>query len=459
MYQELIQLLNSNKEEHEKEFHEYSIEEKKMRTVFNALANRYGKLDENKINNMFLNDRLNELLHECVGEDNEILLEEQKEINEMVEKATERLKKLGDLRQRYKEKSSLMVIEKATEEFQFVTTKYYGFLKHLCEYFFEVYYKVRDVKENEKKAIKTCDSLIKQINSNKEISPKDLAYLTTLIDDADDVQKETLSSQLDNYLFELKKKQEKQKAVKTEEKPKLDIPSVFVDDEVDEIVEEDDLEYLNYYTAIKSFDNFNDIKIFLNSIKHSKNINKLLVKIIELLDNDDYELRDFLVNYLSDINSKEENETLVSSQKPVVLYYGFLRNKNVVFDDLTKEDISEESYKNVLVALERLKKDGAKNKTAAIIKERKIIKTRYKNIRLYFRRLSSNVYIVLGVFCKKDNKGNNIITTCIRRNNRLSLVENDIIENINNPEIWDKYILANDKLEAEILSVLKSKIK
>ena len=105
--------------------------------------------------------------------------------------------------------------------------------------------------------------------------------------------------------------------------------------------------------------------------------------------------------------------------------------------------------------MEQIKFDGAINNRKNIVRIRKVFKLRVNNIRVTFKRISKNVYIVLGIYRKKDNHGAQIIFSTERRNNHLLRDEKQIAEVIKISELWDSYLEKNDEIEEKIFNLLK----
>ena len=106
-----------------------------------------------------------------------------------------------------------------------------------------------------------------------------------------------------------------------------------------------------------------------------------------------------------------------------------------------------------------IKTGNDKGKSKRITSIKKVLKLRYKDIRVTYKRLSNNVIIILGIFCKKDNKGYDVIDVTRKRNKELVKYENNIIDSINISELWNEYLKENSNIEEEILNSLTSYTK
>ena len=137
-----------------------------------------------------------------------------------------------------------------------------------------------------------------------------------------------------------------------------------------------------------------------------------------------------------------------------MLYYGFNENKNRILDEIS--NIPEEYYSDIKKAIELIKLDGAYSKRTNAKKSeiKKVFKLRIDDIRVTFKRISKNVYIILGVFVKKDYHGNRIISTTKKRNYNLLEQEVSILNLFSDDSMKDEALNINSKMEDDILSTL-----
>lgn len=460
MYTNLLNMLIDEQQIHDEEFHIYSKEEAKMRPVFDLISDKYGKLDYSKYYKLAERKDCYDIAMDTVENENEVLFHE---IADFLKKANEITRQEKQDNGLYESARNVRIIGVPYKQYAEIREEGQKVLMHISEIFFEVYERTKKIKEEEKELSKNLTRIIKNIRTKKELIPADLAYLLTVIDDIEDeTLKDNVSFELDGFLKEIRDKKTQQKKQVIEEKPQEITHHIqYIDNDIDEVVLEEDSDYINYYNTLKTFTSLNDVKIFFDSIKHNKDITKIILKIIEVLEQDNnVELINYLNDYLLSLDSVENEEIDVKNNdtfETVVLYDGFLSGRKTIQGDL--DAIPKETYDIVKIALDKIKKDGAESKRTGLIDYKKIFKLRYKSIRIYFRKLSKNVYLILGIFVKKSKKDSNIISAAVRRNTRLGLVEDDIVSAIGNDKLWSKYLEANSRIDDVIEKMLKNKIK
>lgn len=328
---------------------------------------------------------------------------------------------------------------------------------YICNTMIDMYEEANEEKQRIKDAKKYLEYALKNYQSNNNLTPRDKSIIAELIDNVLNLDvKKKLSSEFSAYLSKFNSKTSEKKVSVTKEVPKPIVSYVdgdFYEAEINQ-EDEDDYIYNNYLIAIKSLDNYNDINTFLNSIKYDCDIKKILMKLMNLLTSqpEDKLLKDYLNEYLSFL-SDEKKET--KKDENHIFYYGFLNKKNRVLTDVLKGDIPKEYYGDVLKGINMIKTDGAKNKRRTITRIRKVFKLRINDIRITFKKLSNNIYIILGIFCKKDHHGYDVINTTLERNNDLIGFEKSIISASMIQEIWNEYLSINDDFEKELEEVLK----
>ena len=119
------------------------------------------------------------------------------------------------------------------------------------------------------------------------------------------------------------------------------------------------------------------------------------------------------------------------------------------------KNIPKEDYKSLLKAMELLKKDGAVANRTTTVLLKKIYKLRVDKVRVTFKRLNHNTYIVLGIFRKKDQHGSEVIAKTKSRNDKLSRYEKSIIESADIPEIWNSYLEINEEIYTNVIEKIK----
>ena len=168
-------------------------------------------------------------------------------------------------------------------------------------------------------------------------------------------------------------------------------------------------------------------------------------------------LKNYLLTYLE--NLKNEPVKDVNGEQNVLLYYGFLEKKNKVYSDILKGNIPSEYYADVLKGLEMIKNNDPKTKVSSITTIKKVFKVRINDIRITYKKLSENVFIILGVFCKKDHKGYNVISKTKERNESLCYLESTILKAAEIPDLWDEYLKINNEFAENIVNLLMTKRK
>lgn len=332
---------------------------------------------------------------------------------------------------------------------------------HACAYYVELYETIEQEKQETKDKVKSYGYALKNIKSKNPLTTSEISYITNLINELllSKELKEVLFDELNDYIKNTKKEKifsipSKKEVIKQQ--------VIYIDDDMNDVYEEEqenEFSY-NYLVTLKSFNSFNDINIFLDSIKYTCDINKVIQNVISLLSDskEDNLLKEYLEKYALTNGKKEEQEE-INNIDNVILYYGFYEEKNKILSDIVKSDIPKDYYKDVLYAIDMIKNGDSKNKLTRISSVKKVLKLRYKDIRITYKKLSNNIYIILGVFYKNDNKGYDVVDITRQRNKELIKQEKSIIEAIKIPELWDAYLKENSNKECEIISALKNKVK
>lgn len=338
---------------------------------------------------------------------------------------------------------------------------------HACTYYVNLYESIEQEKEEIKDINKNYEYALKNIKSRKTLTTRDISSITNLINELMlmEQDKKELFDELNNYIKNTKKEKiinvpEKEEVIKKEVK--------YIDDanEIDLTYEDEEEEKYayNYLFTLKSFDSFNDVNSFLNSIKYTCDINTVIENVISLLEDtkEDNLLKLYLEKYMFLINESEEKEAIEEHQEDInntILYYGFHDCKNNILNDIEKSDIPSEYFVDIKEIINMIKTGTDKGKFKRISSIRKVLKLRYKDIRITYKKLSNDIIIILGVFCKKDGKGYDIINITNKRNKELMKYEKNIIESVDIPELWNEYLKENNNIEEEIISTLTSYIK
>lgn len=332
-----------------------------------------------------------------------------------------------------------------------------------CQVIINMYESLLEEKETKKENLKLIEGVYKKARGKEELSYEDISVITELISlmELDDVKTSYLLNSLNTYIksFPVKKK-------KTNEENKIKDNKVigrYVDDVIRIKDDKQEVKYDSKKDKYKKFDNYIDVLLlidtydnlvsFLDSISYMDDFDDMISYALKFTENNElYEkLNLFLKKYIS-LGAKEEKES--DNEDICVLYYGFNENKNRILDEIS--NIPEEYYSDIKKAIELIKLDGAYSKRTNAKKSeiKKVFKLRIDDIRVTFKRISKNVYIILGVFVKKDYHGNRIISTTKKRNYNLLEQEVSILNLFSDDSMKDEALNINSKMEDDILSTL-----
>lgn len=334
---------------------------------------------------------------------------------------------------------------------------------YVFESMISLYEETKEEKERLKESKKNIEYALSKYRCKERLNPKDVSVIVTLIATISDYKKRSeLSNAFNLYLKSFNKKSDEHvEEVKTNVKDDVryvDSASINEKENSDEELDHDDKDESdlcnNYLMAISSFDNYDDVSMFLNSVKYDCDIKSVLHKMIEYLKEtpENESLKQYLTKYLEGLNHDFKKEAEIHDN--VVFYYDFLNKKNRILSDISKGEIPTEYYNDVLTGLKMIKENGAKNKRQRITRIRKVFKIRVHDIRITYKRLSNNIYVVLGVFCKKDHHGINVINTTLQRNNELIGCEKAIVMASKVDEVWNEYLSVNSDFENELTKLL-----
>ncbi len=333
---------------------------------------------------------------------------------------------------------------------------------YLCDCFFNIFDEIVKEKQRLNEDKKQIEYALKNYQSNQNLNDNNISTIKNIIisktDNEDD--KNRLLNILNSYVLKFSAEKKKENNEPKQEQVSMN----YVDDNsayyyYDDNKKESNTLYKNYLTTIRSFDNYDDINEFLESIKYDYDIKLIIFNIIGLLTNTSKDLliKEQLNKYLQSLDDTLSD--VITDKENIIFYYGFLWNKNKVLADVEKGNIPKEYYPDILTGIDMIKNNTARIKGKSIVKIKKVFKIRINNIRITYKMLSDNLYIILGIFCKKDKKGYNVTNTTIDRNNELIGSEKAIINARNVECIWDEYLKINSEFEDELLKLLKSKTK
>lgn len=453
MYEKLISLLNLKLSSYDEELKEVNKDINEIKELYD-IFNRYDVTkcafilnnDDRKINKLYdVLDKYNKLSNELMDKVYDLKMEyEEKYSNKNVLKQKNGVYVCDTL------PFELLQRKNKADE---ITTLSLKMVEYNIKFVLNRYKALVSKKEELKNEKKIFEYAKRNIKSNSKLIPRDIATINNLIYDIKDIDKQKeLFDLLNDYIIShIPKEKKKEEIIKTNNN------YLFIDDN---IVKEDKSEYdninRNYLIALRCFDNYQDISMFLDSIKDKFDIKKAINKIINLLSYDEDKLRSYLVRYINSINEEEDKVLDDNSCNNIILFTGFLEKKNKILNDCIKSNIPSEYYNDIYKGLNLIKENGAEGKRQNIVKRKKVFKLRINSIRITYKRLAKNVYIILGIF-KKDSKwGQNIIETTIKRDKELVLVEESIIDSMKIDELWNEYISLNNMMFEEINSYIKT---
>lgn len=325
-------------------------------------------------------------------------------------------------------------------------------------YIARFYESLEKEKEEKKTLKKKAEYALKNIKKNFSLTSQDINTITLLIEKEEDFDKEELFNELNNYIH-LKRcniiKAKTETPSRKEKKNYVDDKDVIITEEKED---KTNPVVSNYLTTIRAFnDNLNAINEFLNAISYNDDIEDIISEMLLQIDlNEEKKLHDTISNYLVQITYDEFKEDKLAEDEQVnVLFYDFLNNTSKIVNMIDK-NIPKEDYKALLKALEQIKKDGAVANRTTTVLLKKIYKLRVGKIRVTFKRLNHNTYIILGVFRKNNQHGSYIISKTKSRADKLSRYEKSIIESINIPDIWNSYLKINEEIYEGIIEQLKT---
>ena len=207
--------------------------------------------------------------------------------------------------------------------------------------------------------------------------------------------------------------------------------------------------------SINNIKIYDDLKTFLDSLCYKYNIKEFLSNALLYVSDD---VKENINKYLKELE-KEDEIADDDSKENVILFNGFLNNKNIIKDDLKRHNIPDTYYQDVKKGIFMILENGALGKRENIKKVPKVLKLRVNDIRIAFKRLKSNVYIILGIYVKKDSVGNKIIESIRKRNNELLSNEKIIINAFDKDSLTKEIVDLNNLYYNELNNLLGSKAK
>lgn len=328
---------------------------------------------------------------------------------------------------------------------------------YICNVAINVYEDTINEKECLKKDKKGLEYAVESIRKGEKLTIRSLSSLENLYNYLDDDSKKKLVTFIQRYNEKIEKEKIK-KEIKEVEKQNNESKKntvIYVDEkDLSQEVDPLSIKAKKYLDSLVNLDK-NMVFQMLEQLSLNTNFITIINYMVSFLEEGNIiriYLEEFLEKYFeSNVEYKEETK-----DDNLVLYYGFLLNKNYILNDIS--NIPEEYYKDILKGIEKIKRCNFKNSTKNITDLRKVFEVRVNSIRITCKRIDENAYVILGIYCKKTKRDRLLISDTTKR---LKLVDNALddfngIKKINC--IWEKYLELNNEIETELNNKLKSKI-
>ena len=311
---------------------------------------------------------------------------------------------------------------------------------------------ILDKKEKVKDDLSQIKYTLNNIKNNNPLTNKNILSINECIYDiSSEEEKKELLALLDIYLLNTSLKNKEVKQNKDDIVKKDIIKPIKYDIDYDLEEKENDPIIDNYILILSYMDKYDDVKNFLNSLSIKFNIQIIVKKIINNLGSYNNMLNDYLIKYLNEI--EEKNKVLDEDEcDNLVLFNGFLSGKSVLLDDINS--IDKINYSDILQGINEIKNNTMKSKSDGIETIAKVLKYKKDRIRIAYKRLGKNCYIILGIYFKKDMKGKEIVKSIKNRLYLFSNYEKYIKDSLNKENIKEKFTENNKKMENEILNTL-----
>lgn len=325
----------------------------------------------------------------------------------------------------------------------------------ICNTAINMYEKMIDEKESLKHQKKGLNYALDSIRKEEMLLPWSVNSLEEFLDALSDENQDIVVCFLQSYNQKIKDKKErlkdKKEQVVSEETPKY----VFIDDVKEEqIINPTMVIAKNYLDAIKGM-NRSMINQVLEQLSLDVNFISIINHMINFLDGEasENELQGYLEQYLdSYLNSNIEYKEDFQDDNDV-LYYGFAQRKNYILNDL--ENIPTDYYKDVLKAIEKIKRCNLNVGVKSITDLKKVFEIRVNKIRVTCKRFSKDTYVIIGIYCKKSKKDRTLINDTAKKSKELEI----IFDAMKIDYLWDKYMISNKQMEDDIYNKINSKIK
>lgn len=472
MYNNLIETLNNNIKKLNNDIIFFSKRQNNIKNVYDRI---YPRNDEIRVNNLitFLDDKKIDKLIKCFKEvrlleENHILrlIDDRRAYNDYKRSIDQVNKQAGITEEMIFSEAFRKRVMSHSQDNPKLVTVYFQIVENKKELekknetlqelletvsmrIINEYELILEEKKSRKDLLKTSEDILEKLSKEKNLNPVELSLITSYIEEVND---EDLRKKLVEELKTFNNKtfsDTKKEIIKQENKP----VKTFFDDDIEQVKEERDSSFINHLNSLRCFTSKEEIIEYLDSLKYLNNIKIFISKMVSNLSEDEDFLREVLVDYATDldvikeeVNTKEENK---------IFYHGVTTNKNIILNDL--KSIPEEYFKDVYKGLLKIK-DNKINNAKYFQRLRKIQKIRENKIRITFKRIADSTYVLLGVYCKKDNKGNDIVESTVSRSEDLKF-EEQAIKDAYALKLYTELLENNDIMEEEIFNKLLVKIK
>lgn len=478
MQEKVINLIKEEIENLNVKIKEKSKTLKEYEDVYTALKPNKKVFKKENVFNIINDEKLITKITNLVSKSDliaiELMLEKKKEFDEFDKETTLALKRYGLTKQLiYSDQfinyvkvktSSNPKLEKVYNELLEMKKREVELFKQneeivmfICNTAINLYEKMIDEKESLKHQKKGLNYALDSIRKGEILLPWSINSLEEFLNTLDDDNQNVIVCFLQSYNKEINDKNKRLKEIKKQVIRK-EIPSfepVYIDDvRKEEKVNPTMVTAKNYLDAIKGM-NSSMINQVLDQLSLDVNFISIINHMINFLDEEtkQNELQCYLESYLdSYLNSNIEYKEDFQDDNDV-LYYGFAQRKNYILNDL--ENIPTDYYKDVLKAIEKIKRCNLNVGVKSLTDLKKVFEIRVNNIRVTCKRFSKDTYVIIGIYCKKSKKDRMLINDTAKKSKELEI----IFDAMKIDYLWDKYMISNKQMEDDIYSKINLKIK
>ena len=224
--------------------------------------------------------------------------------------------------------------------------------------------------------------ILSKFTKKERINPFEIGLLSELISNSNLDNKEDTLNMVKNYSKSFEVKTENNKPIEDKKKIIINIKP-FKDSNLNEEKDNDDFDDINisdvknYANTLCLFENEEDVIAYLDGISYFKNFNKVLSMMIDFIC--DEEIKNIIEKYML---SKKEDIFYDKVDDDITVFYYDYRLSSPVYKDI--KNIPKEFYKDILHAINEIKKDGAINKREQVVKLRNVFKIRRKDFFNFF---------------------------------------------------------------------------